>query len=697
MPDQKKYAYTDTYEIVILPEFTTIPYPSDGLPTEVENAVKSILSAKSALTVAEMEAMSGTWDGAEKIISRHAADLPQLDNGKKIPPSGWKCERCDLTQNLWLNLTDGSILCGRKFFDGTGGNNHAVEHYYATKHPLAVKLGTITNDGKADVFSYDEDDMVEDPYLVAHLAHWGINVAQMEKTDKSMIELELNLNQKFGEWVALQEAASKLTPLYGSGYTGLANLGNSCYLNSVMQMIFSIPDFVNRFVKNAPQIFAQCTNDPMSDFNVQMAKLGVGLLSGKYSVEPKSEDEGRQGIPPRMFKYLISRGHPDFSSNRQQDAQEFILHLINVLERNSRRQVNPADCFKFKVEEKYQCRSSGKVKYTSRQEYLLPLHIPLEAAVNKEELAAYEAKKKEAEASGQRMDSSNVVRPRIKLSSCLEVFARPETVEQFYSSILKTKTTATKTTRLATFPDYLLIHLKKFTVREDWTPVKLDVAVEMPDALDLAELRGTGPQPGDELMPEDTDAPAPTYDDVLVGKLQDMGFPIDVIHRVLYNVQNKSLQAAINWILEHNSDPDFQDPFVPPGFDAKPKKTKFVPNEEALGTVMDMGFTWEQALKALNATDNNPERAVDWIFSHQAELDNVDEEESPSEVFRDGSSQYTLVGFLSHMGTSTMVGHYVCHLLKDDRWVIYNDDKVALSENPPKELGYIYLYQRVSH
>lgn len=66
-----------------------------------------------------------------------------------------------------------------------------------------------------------------------------------------MIELELDLNQKFGEWVALQEAASKLTPVYGSGYTGLANLGNSCYLNSVMQMLFIVPDFIKRYFGRA--------------------------------------------------------------------------------------------------------------------------------------------------------------------------------------------------------------------------------------------------------------------------------------------------------------------------------------------------------------------------------------------------------------------------------------------------------------
>lgn len=52
-----------------------------------------------------------------------------------------------MRENLWLNMTDGSILCGRRYFDGSGGNNHAVQHYRETGYPLAVKLGTITPDG----------------------------------------------------------------------------------------------------------------------------------------------------------------------------------------------------------------------------------------------------------------------------------------------------------------------------------------------------------------------------------------------------------------------------------------------------------------------------------------------------------------------------------------------------------------------
>lgn len=33
-----------------------------------------------------------------------------------------------------------------------------------------------------------------------------------------------------------------------------------------------------------------------------------------------------------MLKALVSRGHPEFSSNRQQDAHEFLLHMINLVE-----------------------------------------------------------------------------------------------------------------------------------------------------------------------------------------------------------------------------------------------------------------------------------------------------------------------------------------------------------------------------
>lgn len=61
-----------------------------------------------------------------------------------------------------------------------------------------------------------------------------------------------------------------------------------------------------------------------------------------------------------------------------------------------------------------------------------------------EEVAAYEAEKSKTGDDKAKFDPNQVVRPRIKFSSCLETFAGTETVEQFYSSALNDKTTATK-------------------------------------------------------------------------------------------------------------------------------------------------------------------------------------------------------------------------------------------------------------
>ncbi|XP_059469989.1 ubiquitin carboxyl-terminal hydrolase 5 [Neocloeon triangulifer] len=706
---KKKFEFEDTLSIFLFPSKKSCPWPDTNLPELLKQSVNAILEADSASKLEELEALSGAWDGEALVVSKFAENLEQLDNGIKVPPTGWKCEKCDLTQNLWLNLTDGSILCGRKYFDGSGGNDHAVEHYRDKGHPLAVKLGTITKEGKADVYSYKEDDMVIDPYLAKHLAHFGINIGNMEKTERTMAELELEANQKYGEWSVLTESGSKLQPLGGPGLVGLSNLGNSCYMNCVMQVLFTIPDFRSKFLEQRQAIFDDLVRNsanPVEDFNCQMAKLAEGLLTDKYAVQPVADETTSditfEGIKPQMFKTLMGKGHPDFASKRQQDAQEYFLHIVNLLERSSHNHVNPADCFKFKVEDRFECSQSHKVKYTYRTEYCLPLPIPESAATNKDDVAAYEAKKKQAEEAGQRYEGE-VIRPHIKFDSCLESFSQSETIEQFYSTAINDKTTAIKSTRLSTFPDYLLLHLKKFTLNEDWTPRKLDVAVEMPDVLDLARVRGKGLQPNEETLQDIEGAPpAINLDEGVISQLMEMGFPLEACKKAVFFTDNQGLEPATEWLMQHVGDSDFSDPFVPPGTQATGGNSDFVPDEEAVAMILSLGFSRAQAVKALKETNNSIERAADWVFSHQQELMELDtapnEAQAPlaAPEFRDGSEKYQLVAFISHMGTSTMVGHYVCHILQNGRWVLFNDEKVALSEHPPKELGYLYLYKRIN-
>lgn len=59
------------------------------------------------------------------------------------------------------------------------------------------------------------------------------------------------------------------------------------------------------------------------------------------------------------------------------------------------------------------------------------------------------------------------------------------------------------------------------------------------------------------------------------------------------------------------------------------------------------------------------------------------------------SAAYELFAFVSHMGANTQCGHYVAHIKKaEGKWALFNDAKVALSEDPPKDMGYLYFYKR---
>eukprot|EP01097_Dermamoeba_algensis_P003082 TRINITY_DN2241_c0_g1_i1.p1 TRINITY_DN2241_c0_g1~~TRINITY_DN2241_c0_g1_i1.p1 ORF type:complete len:575 (+),score=171.33 TRINITY_DN2241_c0_g1_i1:69-1793(+) len=478
IPLEETAEYRQEAEVVVLPQFESFPLNSPQLPEKIKKSAEALLAADS---VSRKEEVSFWEDKRE--ISTYALELFQLPNPPKIPPKGNKCIHCDLTENLWMNLTDGVILCGRKQPDGSGGNGHAERHYKETSYPLVVKLGTINAEG-ADVYSYPEDNMVVDPYLDAHLKHFGINAASLEKYDKTMAEMTLDHNLSF-EYSRLSADGKTQTPAYGPGFTGIKNLGNSCYLSSIIQVLFSIPDFEKRYRTPEDQLFTLSPSDPTNNFDTQMSKVANGLLSGDYSF-PESE-----GIAPRMFKTLIGKNHREFSTNRQQDSLEFFQYLLelisrqNVLQKNSSLK-DPSECFLLTVEEKIQCQATGAVKYTNRKDNILSVPIPIELATNKDEVEAYKKKQKEAEAKGEKLSADEqVIRPRVNLIQCLERFAAPEIISDFYSEAAKSKTTAKKTTRLATFPDVLSIQLRKFYLDDNWSPKKLDVFVDVPETVDL--------------------------------------------------------------------------------------------------------------------------------------------------------------------------------------------------------------------
>ncbi|CAN1154302.1 Ubiquitin carboxyl-terminal hydrolase 14 [Linum perenne] len=716
--DNNGAEYEESYSIVVLPEYATLPFPSVELPEKVVRlAVDAVLLAEGA----ERREQLAAWTADKKKVSTYAMDLKQIDNGVTIPPSGWKCIKCEKRDNLWLNLTDGMILCGRRNWDGTGGNNHAIEHYKETGHPLAVKLGTVTSDLEAagngyvsDVYSYPEDDSVLDPLLAQHLSFFGIDFSSLKKTEMTTAERELDQNINF-DWNRIQESGQELEPIFGPGYTGLVNLGNSCYMAATMQVVFSTQSFCSRYYKNQSLklAFEMAPADPTVDLNMQLTKLGHGLLSGKYSVPAAEIDDiaesatststKHEGIPPRMFKAVIAASHPEFSSMRQQDALEFFLHFLDQVERGnvSRPEADPSRSFKFGIEERIQC-SSGKVAYNQRHDYILSLNIPLHEATNREELEAFQKLKAKTGSEGKDVSNNEIVRPRVPLEACLANFSAPEEIQDFYSTALRAKTVAIKKAGLTSFPDYLVLHMRKFVMEEGWVPKKLDVYIDVPDIIDISHMRSKGLQPGEEMLPDsgpETEAESNEVvanEDIVV-QLMSMGFDHIRCQKAAINTSNAGIEEAMNWLLSHMDDPDIDAPIT------RGSERADVVDQSKLDTLISFGFEEEVARKALKASDGDIEKATDWIFNNPGASGPSDMDTNTSSStaatanvgLADGGGKYRLFGIVSHIGTSTQCGHYVAHIRKEGRWVIFNDTKVGVSVNPPKDMGYLYFFERL--
>ena len=709
---------TTTYSLVLAPDFDDVSreLPLEGLPEALSAACERIARKRGFHDTEETKAWQETRE-----VSRYALELAQEDNGKKIPsdPSKWRCEETGESGNLWVNLSDGHIGSGRRHFDGSGGNGSALRHYEAMKahgkhYPLVVKLGTISANG-ADVYSYspDEDDMVEDPYLAEHLRHWGINMVSMEKTEKSMAELQIELNKGF-EFDKITEAGSKLESAHGPRLVGLKNMGNTCYLNSVMQALKQVPTLCDRYF-DKDEIFSTAPENPVTDFPTQMSKLINALVSDEYAT-PEAENAA-VAVCPRMFKQLVGKGHPEFSTGGQQDAVEYFQHLLETMTRaeraaGSRLSEGPptAAQFTFELEDKVTCVDSGNVRYSVRKDNILSLEVPLDKATNKESVDAFrerELKRAKTELD----DVEEVVRPEVPFSACLEAFGATETIEDFYSSALKRRSIASKTTRVKTMPNFLAVQLRRYFVGEDWTPKKLDVLVDVPKTISLENLRAMGLQPDEIVLPEDETAntaasSAPVRvepDAAIVSALMAMGFSENGSKRAALATNNASTELSMEWVLAHMEDVDFNDPLPDPSAASEPATVASDP--ESVTMLTSMGFDETAANAALKACSGNLERAADWLFSHADDLPSAiaevngastsaDASEGAGSVSFDGPGEYELFGIVSHMGGNTNCGHYVAHVEIDGKWYIFNDRKVALSLKPPTDLGYLYFFRR---
>ncbi|KAK9478621.1 hypothetical protein V1514DRAFT_55170 [Lipomyces japonicus] len=654
---------------------------------ELSAVVEGVLSALSSSKKSEVKA----WE-QEILPCEHTLCLEQDQLTNKEERDLSHCSQCDLTENLWICLQCGNLGCGRQQFGGVGGNGHGLAHFESTKHPVSVKLGSITPEGTADVYCYLCNEERQDPELAKHLEHWGILIAERIKVEKSLVELQLEQNLKW-EFSMTTENGEELEPLFGSGFTGIKNLGNSCYLASVVQCLFSLQPFIDRYYRHGE---LPLTLEPATNLETQLRKLADGLLSGRYSQpEAYNSDEApyQKGIAPSMFKALIGKNHEEFSTMRQQDAFEFLIYIIQEISRASvqSKQTDPTKIFNFVSEQRLQCLGCHKVNYKSDVQSNISVAVPIERLLkdNPEDKDTFRS---------------------IPLKECLDNFTADEKIEYFCQAC-GSKSGAIKRTAFKTFPDVLVVNARRFEI-VNWVPSKIDVPVEVPDhVFSLDEYLSKGLQPGEELLPEETSTSSVnifTPNEGILSVLEGMGFPTERCKKALYNTGNSDPDSAMNWLFAHMEDPDIDEPLV---FEVV-SGTDFTADEGSIAMLVDMGFTDAQAKKALKETGSDVERSVEWLFSHPDDNgteESVSDTNAATSVIEEGNAslpaKFALQSTLCHKGTSVNAGHYVAFVKKqigaggDENadWVLFNDEKVVKGGDAGemKKFAYVYFFERV--
>ncbi|XP_071384948.1 ubiquitin carboxyl-terminal hydrolase 8 isoform X2 [Centroberyx affinis] len=275
-----------------------------------------------------------------------------------------------------------------------------------------------------------------------------------------------------------------LNPAFGGlgvSLTGLRNLGNTCYMNSILQCLCNTPAMVDYFNKNYYQEDINRANilghkgEVAEEFGVIMKALWSGLY---------------KCISPRDFKITIGKINEQFSGYDQQDSQELLLFLMDGLHED----LNKADNRKRYKEEENDHLDDQKAADLAWGKHKLLNESIIVALFQGQFKSTVQCltchRKSRTFETFMYLSLPLASTSKCSLQDCLKLFSKEERLtdnNKVFCRHCKAHRDSTKKLEIWKVPPILLVHLKRFSYEGRWKQ-KLQTCVDFPlDSLDLSQ------------------------------------------------------------------------------------------------------------------------------------------------------------------------------------------------------------------